>query len=62
MSLRQAGGVLPLPGSKRPGFRGMAVAEQLWVENYAGTFDDANWPLMEGVNPVTLGLIGTPAK
>ena len=38
------------------------VAEHLGVESYAGTFDDPNWPLTEGVNPVRLGSVGTPAK
>lgn len=38
------------------------VAKQLEVESYAGTFDDPNWPLTEGINPVTLGVVGTPAR
>jgi len=37
------------------------VARQLGVESYAGTFDDPNWPLTVGINPVTLGPVGTPA-
>ena len=31
-----------------------AVAKQLGVENYAGLLTDPNWPLTEGVDPVTL--------
>ena len=40
----------------------MNVAKQLEVEPYAGTFGDSNWPLTEGVNPVTLGPGRIPAK
>ena len=38
------------------------VAKQFGVRSYAGTFDDPNWPLTEGINPVTLCPVGTPAK
>jgi len=37
-----------------------SVAEQLGVESYAGTFDAPNWPLTEGIDPVTLAPVGTP--
>ena len=40
----------------------MKVAKQLGMKSYAGTFDDPNWPLTEGINPVTLCPIGTPPR
>ena len=38
------------------------VAKQLEISNYAGILADPNWPLTEGVNPVTLGPTAKPPE